>query len=203
MQVLNISEKELALELTLFWLKEGADSLSFDPIIAFGANSACPHWKPSTTKLVANSVIQIDIGVQLDGYQSDMSRVVFFGQVSPLLRKCAAHVEEAYNIAAKAAIPGILPISLDEMARNYFASVGLKEAFVHGLGHGVGLQIHEPPRLNPNNAQEMPLMKGDIITIEPGLYFEGQGGIRLENTCLVTDRGAISLMTVPLHPSQL
>lgn len=199
----GISEKELSLELTLFWLKEGGDSLSFDPIIAFGANSACPHWKPSTCKLLPNSVVLIDIGVQLDGYQSDMTRVVFFGEVSPHLKKCAAYVEEAYNIAAAAAVPSVVPFNLDDMVRKYFASIGLKSAFLHGLGHGVGLQIHEPPRLNPNNSNEPPLMKGDIITIEPGLYFEGQGGIRLENTCLVTDRGAISLMTVPLSPVQL
>lgn len=199
----GVSERELALQLTLFWLQQGADCLSFDPIIAFGPNSACPHWKSGETKLEPNSIILIDIGVQLEGYQSDMTRVVFFKEVSQLLRKYALHVEEAYTIAAQAALPGVLPYSLDEMVRNYFGSVGLKEAFVHGLGHGVGLQIHESPRLNPNNPHEQALIPGDIITIEPGLYCKGQGGIRLENTCLVTEEGAISLMELPLAPFQL
>jgi len=199
----GVTEKQLERELKLFWFTHGADDISFPPIIAFGPNSACPHWECSETPLKKNSVILIDIGVQKNGYHSDMSRVIFYGDVGNELQACWKHVEETFRKVVELAKPGILPYELDRYAREHLASCGYEKAFSHGLGHGVGMQIHEHPRLSPEMPDEGSLEIGDVITIEPGLYLEGKGGIRLEDTFVVEKEGVRSLFSLPSELIQI
>jgi len=192
----GVTEKELEQEIKLFWLTHGADNTAFPMIIAFGPNSACPHWTCSDTPLKKDTIVLIDIGVEKDGYNSDMTRIIFYGDVDDELRACFSHVEEAFHRAVKEAIPGALPYELDKSAREYLDSCG-RGAFSHGLGHGVGMQVHEPPRLSPESINEDALQIGDVITIEPGLYIEGKGGVRLEDTFAIEAEGARSLCSLP------
>lgn len=196
----GISEKELAHNLEIFFLQNGADGIAFEPIIAFGKNAACPHWKPSETRFEKNSVALFDIGAKHNGYCSDMTRVAFYGTVHEKLHAFAQYVQKAAEIAYKAAVPGVLPSELDTKVREYFTSLHVEDLFIHGLGHGVGLEIHEMPRLRHLFQNQEPLEVGDVIAIEPGLYIEGVGGIRLENTGIITKRGFEPFSTLPLFP---
>ena len=195
----GVTEIQLVKALKAFWFANGAESLSFDPIIAFGPNSACPHWPPSAFALTKGSPVLIDIGVSVQGYHSDMTRTVFFGRPDPELAACKAVVIEAYKRAERAAKPGVMPFQLDAIAREYIDSEGYGEFFVHALGHGVGLQVHEPPRISATTPHESALQIGDVITIEPGIYLPGRGGVRIENTVVVEELGARSLISVPLE----
>ncbi len=196
----GVTEAQLSQALKAFWFSHGAEACSFEPIIAFGANSACPHWPCSNTPLKCNSHLLVDIGVQYRSYHSDMTRVVFFGHPDPRMVACHELVKEAYHLAAAQAKPGVAPRDVDGAARKYLTEHGYGEAFVHGCGHGIGMQVHEPPRISPFASQEEPLAVGDVITIEPGVYLEGIGGIRLENTIVIEALGARSLCTLPLDP---
>lgn len=194
----GVTEEQLVQALKGFWFTNGAESLSFDPIIAFGPNSACPHWIPSAFALTKGSSVLIDIGVSVRGYNSDMTRTLFFGQPDPELVACKAVVFEAYRRAEEMAKPGITPFQLDAVAREYITAEGYGENFVHGLGHGVGLQVHEPPRINVTAPDEPALQVGDVITIEPGIYLPGRGGVRVENTVVIEEGRARSLIPLPL-----
>lgn len=196
----GVTEAQLAQALKVFWFSQGAEELSFEPIIAFGPHSACPHWTSSSTPLAKESVILIDIGVRLHSYHSDMTRTVFFGNPDPQALECHRIVQEAYMEAFSKARPGVNPHLLDAAARDYLASKGLGSAFTHGLGHGVGLEVHEMPRVSRTAVNEPPLQAGDVITIEPGVYLEGRWGIRLENTVVIEESGARSFFTAPIQP---
>jgi Xaa-Pro aminopeptidase len=196
----GITEKELSRKLKTFWFEEGGDNISFEPIIAFGPHSAMPHWRSSDTSLSNPSVILIDIGVEKNGYHSDMSRTLFFGKPDDELLSCYHIVLEAYEKAFQAALPGTKPYDVDRIARDVIDAKGYGQMFRHGLGHGVGLEVHEAPRLSPFAPQEAPLMVHDIITIEPGIYLPGKGGIRLENTILIEENLPKSLMRTPFDP---
>ncbi len=199
----GVTEQQLSQKLKAFWFSHGAEALSFEPIIAFGANSACPHWSSSATPLSNNSHILIDIGVKYHSYHSDMTRTIFFGRPDPKILDFSRHVQEAYSLAFAHAWPGVAPFLLDATARHYLAAHGYGDAFVHGLGHGVGLEVHEPPRVSAFAPQEPSLEEGDVITIEPGIYIEGLGGVRLENTVVIETDGARSLFALPLEPTFL
>jgi Xaa-Pro aminopeptidase len=196
----GVTEQQLAGALKAFWFAHGAEAISFEPIIAFGPHSACPHWTSSATPLLPHSQILIDIGVKSHSYHSDMTRTIFFGRPDPEMLVCHALVQEAYMLALEEAKPGASPIMVDAAARQYLVSKGYGEAFVHGLGHGVGLEVHEPPRISAYAIHEYPLELGDVITIEPGIYLEGRGGIRIENTVVIEASGARSFFSVPLQP---
>jgi Xaa-Pro aminopeptidase len=195
----GVTEEQLVQALKAFWFTNGAESLSFDPIIAFGPNSACPHWIPSAFALTKGSPVLIDIGVSVHGYNSDMTRTLFFGRPDPELIACKDVVLEAYRRAEARAVPGVTPLQLDAVAREYITSEGYGEYFVHGLGHGVGLQVHEPPRISAAAPDESALQVGDVITIEPGIYLPGRGGVRVENTVVIEEAGARSLIPLPLE----
>lgn len=186
----GVSEKELSIELEIFWKKQGAEKPGFNPIIAFGTNSSMPHHRAGASRLKKGDLVQLDIGVVLDHYHSDMSRALFFGTPPDLLVEIYSIVEEAQNRALNLCRPGNLIGSLDEAARSYISSKGYGDYFTHGLGHGVGLEIHEAPllRKNPPFAQ-VPLEPGMVITIEPGIYLPRIGGVRLEDTVLITETG--------------
>jgi len=192
----GITESELAFELEFFWKKQGASRLAFDPIIAFGANSSMPHYRAKTTPLNPNISVLIDIGVVLSHYHSDMTRVLTFGTIDPLMQNIYSIVEEAKLRALDLCRPGTLIGDLDRAARAWIASKGYGDHFTHGLGHGIGLDIHEPPLLRETGAHcQVPLEPGMVITIEPGIYLPGVGGVRLEDTILITEKGYENLTT--------
>lgn len=182
----GVSEKWLATELEIFWKREGADRIGFEPIIAFGPNSSKPHHRPGNTVLEPNQPVLIDIGVVLDHYHSDMTRVVWWGEPKKELQQIFAIVQEAKERAVAICKPGVSIGELDRAARGFIASKGYGEQFVHNLGHGVGLEIHEAPFLRQKGPiTEKLLEEGMVITIEPGIYLPGIGGVRLEDTFIL------------------
>lgn len=186
----GVTESELAFELEFFWKKRGAKRLAFDSIIAFGPNSSMPHYRAGQAKLEKNTHILIDIGVNLSHYHSDMTRVVFFGTPPKDIREIYPIVEEAKAKALLLCRPGTLIGDLDRAARGWIASKGYNDYFTHSLGHGIGLDIHEPPRIHQTGQySHLPLQKGMVITIEPGIYLPNIGGVRLEDTIIITDQG--------------
>lgn len=186
----GVIEEDLALELELFWKKRGAKKMSFDPIIAFGTNGSMPHYRAGKGILKKGMSVLIDIGVTWNHYQSDMTRVVFFGEPDPRIKEIYAIVEEAKRRALVLCRPGTLIRDLDDAARSYIADHGYGDKFTHSLGHGVGLDIHEFPLIRTTGtASELTLQPGMVITIEPGIYLSGVGGVRLEDTVLITKEG--------------
>ena len=186
----GISEIEIATELEIFWKKKGGQALSFDPIIAFGENSALPHYHASDTCLKKGMAVLIDIGVKWQGYHSDMSRTLFWGEPPVILREIYEIVQEAQKLALALCKPGTLIGALDAAARDHITSKGYGENFLHSLGHGVGLEIHEWPLIRKREPyQNIPLEIGMVITIEPGIYLPGVGGVRIEDTIVITSAG--------------
>ncbi len=184
----GMSETQAAMEFEQFGRKHGAEKMAFDPIVAFGQNSAMPHYRTGEAKLKKNDVALIDIGVVVEGYHSDMTRVLFFGNGDPFLDKMYGIVKEAQKAALKLCKPGIAVKELDLAARSVMNKHGVEQYFIHSLGHGIGLETHEPPRIKWNGEdKEMILRPGMLITIEPGLYFPGKGGLRYEDTIIINE----------------
>jgi Xaa-Pro aminopeptidase len=186
----GITEKELADSLEQFWKKRGAQGVAFDPIIAFGPNSSKPHYRAGDVKLESNQHVLIDIGVTLNHYHSDMTRVVFKGRKQKKIVEIYDLVAEAHLRAKKLAKSGASIASLDAAARDYISSKGYGDYFSHSLGHGIGLEVHEAPALR---SSPLKLKKGMVITIEPGIYLPGLGGVRIEDTYLILEKGCESL----------
>lgn len=186
----GIAESELATELEIFWKKRGSKGVAFEPIIAFGPNSAMPHYRAGAATLKKGDVVLIDIGVNLQHYHSDMTRIVHFGEPNPKILEIQKIVEQAKKAALKLCMPGMLIGDLDAAARDIITAKGYGENFTHSLGHGVGLEIHELPVIrNADPYKNMPLEAGMVITIEPGIYLPGIGGVRLEDTIVITSTG--------------
>lgn len=186
----GITEAELALELKLYGLKHGAEGTSFEPIIAFGPNSALPHHRAGNTRLKKGDIVLIDIGLIVDQYYSDMTRTLFFGPEDPRLKKFYQVVRNAHASALRKCKPGATLKDLDIAARQEMKKQGLESYYIHNLGHGVGLEIHEFPSLSKNSVDKnVVLKKGMVVTIEPGLYLPGKGGVRWEDTIIITDKG--------------
>ena len=197
----GISEREVALELEMFWLKAGGEKLSFAPHIAFGEGSSQPHYHSSSRKLRKGDLVLIDIGVVVDHYHSDMTRVLSFGPPSDEMQKVYAVVYEAAQKAVKLCKPGVKIGDVDRAARQFIEDKGYKDKFPHSLGHGVGLEIHELPRLRASGADgECLLEKGMVITIEPGIYLPGAFGVRLEDALVITEQGHENITNRPLPP---
>ncbi len=187
---IGVTEIELANALEFFWKERGARKMAFEPIIAFGANSSKPHYRCSDTPLKMNDHVLIDIGVMLSDYCSDMTRVHFFGTPPKEIATIYPLVEEAKNRALAACRPGMLIGELDTIARSYLTANGYANEFCHSLGHGLGLEVHEPPSIREHNKfHNLKLAAGMVITIEPGLYLPKIGGVRLEDTILITTDG--------------
>lgn len=197
----GITEIELANAVEIFWKQHGAKGLAFDPIIAFGANGAMPHYRAGNVKLKKGDPVLIDIGVLLDHYHSDMTRVVYFGEPDPQILEIHAIVQEAQKRALKLCKPGSTIGALDRAAREYIEKQGYGDKFIHRLGHGVGLQIHEWPSLkNEEPYKNVKLEEGVVITIEPGIYISGLGGVRIEDTVVITKKGHENLTNRPTEP---
>lgn len=183
----GVTERWIARELEHLMMEAGADDLAFDPIVAFGENAAEPHHEPNHRTLEEGDVIKLDLGALVEGYHSDMTRTIAFGQPATELRKIHDVVRQAQQTAIDAVRPGATGIEVDAAARSVIADAGYGDRFVHGLGHGVGLQIHEQPWLGTTHDE--PLPEGAVVTVEPGVYVEGIGGVRIEDIVEVTRDG--------------
>jgi len=190
----GMTEREVAWELEGWFRANRAEDLAFEPLVLVGAHAAMPHGHPSDTAVVQGQPLLIDFGCQIDGYRSDMTRTVFFGEPAPETRRRYQAVRQAQQLAFEAAAAGVIGSELDRIAREHLASAGLGEAFAHGLGHGIGLETHEAPMLKD---WHRPLEAGMVFTLEPGVYFPGEIGIRIEDDVHLTDAGPRRLTTAP------
>ncbi|MEM6470699.1 MAG: Xaa-Pro peptidase family protein [Planctomycetota bacterium] len=181
------SEIEVAYEIEATIRRLGASGFSFDPIIGAGPGGAKPHYRPDATLIGDHTALLIDWGTQLEGYASDLTRCFHFGNPPARFESAYSAVLDAQLAAIEAIRPGATGAEVDAAAREVLRCAGLDEYFVHGLGHGVGLEIHEQPRLS--SVSEDILQPGMVITVEPGVYFEGDFGIRIEDDVLVTEDG--------------
>jgi Xaa-Pro aminopeptidase len=183
----GITENQAAAEIDYQMRRFGAEKTAFDTIVAFGIRSALPHAHPTSKKLAKDELVLIDMGACQDGYASDMTRVLFLEKPKPKIASLYRAVLEAQLAAIDAVREGVTAERVDRAARNVLGAYGLDKAFVHSTGHGLGLEIHEGPRLGKKDKTR--LDAGMVITIEPGAYLEGQGGVRIEDTILVTKTG--------------
>ena len=191
----GITEKEVALELEYYMKKNGAEGLSFDTIAASGRNSSMPHAIPSDKKLEAGDFLTMDFGCIYDGYCSDMTRTLLFGNVSEEHMRIFNLVQESQDKAIAAIRPGVMAKDVEDAHRAVFLRENLDDYALRGLGHGIGLQIHECPRIVIGN--ETVLKPGMIFTVEPGLYFPNDCGVRTEDDVLVTENGVENLSHTP------
>jgi len=186
----GITEKDIAAELEYRFKKNGADKLSFDTIVAAGERGALPHGIPSDRKIRAHELIVMDFGVFYNGYASDTTRTVCIGEPDEESLKVYNIVEEAQKLGRETVKEGIYCKDLDVKVRNFIKEKGYGKYFIHGLGHGVGLEIHELPFVNGRSPFE--LKENMVITVEPGIYLPNKFGIRIEDTILVKkDKGEV------------
>ncbi|MGC5324636.1 M24 family metallopeptidase [Brevibacillus sp. SYSU BS000544] len=183
----GVSEREVANELEMYMRKQGASSSAFDTIVASGVRSSLPHGVATDKKIETGEMITLDFGALYQGYRSDITRTVAIGEPSPKLKEVYGIVLSALERAIAGIKPGIIGSEADAIARDYIASHGYGECFGHGLGHAVGLDIHEEPFLSKICDK---VLKADmVLTVEPGIYLPGQGGVRIEDDILVTSEG--------------
>jgi len=191
----GIREERIALELEYRMRREGAGQVSFETIVASGANSALPHATPGRREIQDGDCVTIDYGAVRDGYHSDETCTFFVGSASERQQEVYRFVREAHDRAIAAIRPGASCGEIDRVARSFLAEAGLGEWFSHGTGHGVGLDVHEAPRLAMG--REELLSAGMVVTVEPGIYLPGVWGIRIEDTVLVTEEGCEILTPTP------
>ena len=183
----GMTESELATELEYRMRRLGAEKPAFETIVASGERSALPHAQPSDRQITRNELLLIDMGASVNGYASDMTRMLFLGRPAPKVRRLYKAVLRAQLAAIAAVREGVTAGHVDRVARGSLRAASLDRAFVHSTGHGLGLEIHEPPRLGRGGRTR--LRAGMAITIEPGVYLQGFGGIRIEDTVVVTRNG--------------
>jgi Xaa-Pro aminopeptidase len=199
--VLRASLREGGSELEAAYLLEsairsfGGEGIGFDTIIAVGDGAALPHYRPADTKIAAGRELLVDWGARVDGYTSDMTRTLSIGAIDPRVAEIYPIVLEAHLAAIERAGPGVAYKDVDAAARSVIERAGYGEAFGHGLGHGIGLEVHENPRLASISTGE--LVPGMVITIEPGIYLPGRAGVRIEDDVLITETGSEVLCSLP------
>jgi Xaa-Pro aminopeptidase len=181
----GMTEKAVAAELIYRMLRHGADGVSFDPIVASGANSSMPHAVPSDKPLQSGEFVTMDFGCVLDGYCSDMTRTVALGGVSAEMRAVYAAVRAAQAAGIAAAHAGVPGKTVHMAAERVIDGAGYAGRFGHGFGHGLGLEVHESPRASA--AYDLPLHSGSVISAEPGIYLPGQFGVRIEDVLIIRD----------------
>jgi len=191
----GISEREVALDLETWYRKQGAEHVAFELIVAAGPHSSRPHHRPGDQELAEGELVLFDVGVRMDGYCSDVTRVVAMGEVPRRVREVYEHVLAANQAGLEAVREGITGADADKAAREVLADAGLGDNFGHGLGHGVGLQVHEGPRLAP--AADDELEAGMVVTVEPGAYLAGAFGVRIEDLVVVRPDGCEVLSGFP------
>jgi Xaa-Pro aminopeptidase len=191
----EMTERDVAAQLEYQARRFGAKGLSFPPIVAVGPRAALPHANPTDKKIGSDDFTLVDWGAYTGLYMSDLTRLIVTGKISPKLRKIYGVVLKAQLAAIDAIRPGRTCEQVDRVARRIITKAGFGKEFGHGLGHGLGLEIHEDPRLAVNRTAE--LRPGMIVTVEPGIYLPGWGGVRIEDDVLVTRNGREVLSNVP------
>lgn len=179
------TEREVGRELEGLMLDHGADALSFETIVAAGPNSAIPHHRPTDAVLAAGDFVKIDFGALVAGYHSDMTRTFVLGSAADWQLEIYQLVADAQRAGREALRPGADLRDVDAAARQLIVDAGYGQQFSHGLGHGVGLQIHEAPGIGATSAGT--LLAGSVVTVEPGVYLPGRGGVRIEDTLVVAN----------------
>jgi len=191
------TERDFALDLEIAMRRRGASGNSFDPIVASGPNAAKPHARPSGRTIERHELVVIDFGCVVDGYCSDMTRTVSVGDPGPDARRVWDVVRESQSAGRDAVRAGVDCSEVDRACREVIAAAGWADSFVHGTGHGVGLEIHEEPRVAASARDT--LEPGSVVTVEPGVYLPGVGGVRIEDTVVVTPDGSEPLTAFPKH----
>jgi len=186
---IKIGESEIFIKDTLekYLIEKGDENLSFDTICVSGENGAKPHGVPSHKMLAFGDALTLDFGAMYDGYCSDMTRTVFIGKAEGEIKKLYDLVLEAQLKVLDSICAGKSCFDMDKIARDFFFEKGYGKYFIHGLGHGLGKEVHEEPYLSPKG--DKILEPNMVVTVEPGLYIEGLGGIRIEDTVLITENG--------------
>ena len=197
----GIREYELAAEMEYQVRLLGGDKEAFDTIVASGKNSSMPHAQRTDKRLKSGDAVTIDWGARCGFYNSDLTRVFFIGKIKPLFGKIYKIALGAQRAAIKAVRPGVSAHEIDKAARDYISKNGYGKWFAHALGHGLGLEVHETPRIGQkvNTALE----PGMVFTVEPGIYLPGRGGVRIEDDVLVTAGGCEVLSNFPRNPGQM
>lgn len=185
----GMSEQDIRVELENYMFSQGADALSFPSIIAAAANGANPHAQPGAYRVQEGDMIVMDYGAGYDDYHSDMTRTVCVGKPSEEERHVYDVVRKAHEACAAAVKPGVIGSDIHNIAVKVISDAGYGDYFKHGLGHGVGLEIHERPNFSRNYNKEVPV--GSVVTIEPGIYLPGKFGIRLEDFGVVSEEGYV------------
>jgi len=191
----GMSEQDVAAEIGYYHRKYGAEGDAFEPIVASGWRGAFPHARASTKKIRKGELVVLDFGCRFDGYQSDMTRTVAIGRPTQQGRKIYRTVLDAQVKAVEAARSGVSARALDSVARSHIRKRGFGRFFRHSLGHGLGLQVHEAPRIS-SMSKEI-LRSGNVVTIEPGIYIPGFGGVRIEDDVVIRDGGCEVLNKSP------
>jgi len=189
------TEQEFGLELDTTMRRLGAADVSFETIVASGPNGARPHHRPAQRTVVDGDLVVVDFGALVDQYHSDMTRTVQVGAASETQHRMYEVVRAAQAAGAALVAPGVTAKSIDEACREVIAEAGWADFFTHGTGHGVGLDIHEAPRVGTTSTAT--LAPGHVVTVEPGVYLADHGGVRIEDTLVVTESGAEALTLSP------
>lgn len=191
----GMTEKQVAARLEFYMKEEGADGLSFDTIAASGCHSAMPHAIPTDKRLEEGDFLTMDFGCRYEGYCSDMTRTVVIGKADERQKKVYETVLRAQQTALEGIRPGMTGREVDALARDVIESAGYGEYFSHSLGHSLGLEIHESP--NFSSKEEQVIKPGMVITVEPGIYIEGFGGVRIEDVVIITENGCENITHSP------
>lgn len=191
----GVSEREIALQLEFALKLRGAEEKAFDFIVASGERGALPHGVASDKLIDTGELVTIDFGCRLNGYHSDETVTISVGEPDPEMRTVFEVVLEAHDRAMGCVKPGVPLVEIDRTARDFIKAHSYGDYFGHGLGHGVGLAVHEAPTVSPRS--QLSAEAGMVITIEPGIYLPGKGGVRIEDTILVTTNGFRPLTTIP------
>ena len=191
----GMTERDFGIDLDLEMRRLGAADVSFETIVASGPNGAKPHHRPSDRRIAEGDLVVLDFGALLDGYHSDMTRTVMVGEPSPTQQRMYDVVLDAQQRGVDAVAPGIEAKAVDRVCREAIGEAGWADRFLHGTGHGVGLDIHEDPRVGSTATAS--LEPGHVVTVEPGVYLPEHGGVRIEDTVVVTSSGCRRLTNAP------
>lgn len=191
----GVTEREIMLDMEFFMRKKGSEGVSFDFIVVSGVNSSLPHGVPTEKVIENGDFVTMDFGAVVNGYRSDMTRTVAVGSVSDEQKKVYETVLQAQLKALEAIKPDMKCAEIDKIARDHINNAGFEGCFGHGLGHSVGLEIHESPACSPRD--NTLLKEGMIMTVEPGIYIENKFGVRIEDMVVVTNKGCENLTHSP------
>lgn len=193
----GMTDRELQRILNGLFIEYGAQRTSHDFLVVFGPDTAYPHGSPNGRRLSPGDFIMMDMGTPIDGYWGDMTRTVMFGAANERQRSVYETVRRAQQAALAAVCPGVICRDVDAAARAVIADAGYGDCFGHGLGHAVGLDLHEDPRFNQTD--DSPVEAGLAITVEPGIYLPGEFGVRIEDTILIHEDGTVENITHSPH----